>query len=157
MRSPAREPMPGFMVECAAMKNPRLFSIPLLAAALLLLAGCDENTELMKSVMHDRIAEVRGALDAGAEVNERNNYGWTALMHAARLGNDEIVALLVDKGADINAADNDGWTALMRASHRGHTETVKLLLLHRTALGRAARPSGHRARAACRRRRPWFA
>ena len=46
-------------------------------------------------------AQVREALDAGADVNARDEFGATALMHAA--GNNEgpeVVAVLLNAGAD---------------------------------------------------------
>ena len=41
-------------------------------------------------------------LDRGADMNIKNNDGYTALMSAASKNNESIVTLLVDRGADIN-------------------------------------------------------
>ena len=48
----------------------------------------------------DGINAVREALDAGGDVNERDNSGWTPLMHAALECRAQIVKLLLDRGAD---------------------------------------------------------
>ena len=62
---------------------------------------------------------VRGALEAGADVNACGLHGITngvnALMLAARGGHGEVVEFLAAAGADIHAADSAGETALLRA------------------------------------------
>ena len=98
--------------------------VPVLLCVISLLSGCDNNTELMKSVLDDDKEQVSALLASGAPVDAKNNYGWTALIHAARKGNADIVKLLLEKGADVNAQDDRGWTALMRASSKGHLDTV---------------------------------
>ena len=98
--------------------------------AVLLLTGCDGNTPLMKKVLHEDVEGTKTVLAQGVDINARNNYGWTALMHAARLGNSELTRILLEHGADINAQNEDGWTALMRAALKGDVATVKVLLDH---------------------------
>ena len=49
----------------------------------------------------DGIDAVRSQLAAGASVNERDENGWTPLMHAALECRAEIVAFLLDHGANI--------------------------------------------------------
>ena len=55
----------------------------------------------------------RVLIDAGADVNAKEEDGWTALMWASRYGRTETVNLLIDAGADINIKNELGWTALM--------------------------------------------
>jgi ankyrin repeat protein len=45
---------------------------------------------------------VKLLLDHGADVDLRNNDGWTALMNACGRGYNDIVKLLLAKGADPN-------------------------------------------------------
>ena len=106
-------------------KRTRIFC---LALAALLLVACDNNTPLMKDVLDENADKVSQTLGQAVDVNATNRYGWTALMHAARLGNTTIMTLLLDHGADINMRDKSGWTALMRAAVKGHQDAVKLLL-----------------------------
>jgi len=95
------------------------------------LAGCDNNTPLMKSVLDDDVESVRKILDGGqVDVDKRNRYGWTALMHAARVNNATLVELLLQHGANVDARDDDGWTPLIRAAMKGSTAVIKVLLAH---------------------------
>ena len=85
--------------------------------------------QLMSAAQYGGNAEtVKLLLERGADVNAKDNDGWTPLQHAAKRGNVEIIKLLLEKGADVNAKSNDGVTALMSAAKRGYMEIIKLLL-----------------------------
>ena len=81
---------------------------------------------------------VKLLLEHGADINIKENYGWTALHMACRYCNEdssiECVKLLLEHGADVNAKENDGWTALHLAcrycNEDSSIECVKLLLEH---------------------------
>lgn len=68
--------------------------------------------------------------DEGEESDEEElDYGGTALQLAARLGNIEIVQMLLESGANVDAPPQRyGGTALQYAASRGDTEIVQLLL-----------------------------
>ena len=68
------------------------------------------------------------ALAAGADVNARDEEGWTALMYVTDQGSMLLVELMLAAGADPNIRLADGATALFIAVVRGHTEIVTLLL-----------------------------
>jgi outer membrane protein assembly factor BamB len=72
---------------------------------------------------------IKKAIDDGADVNARNEYGVTALWIASGKKKFEVVKLLVDKGADVNARD-DIWyqTPLSSAIGAGDMKTVELLI-----------------------------
>src|SRR3569623_3397329 len=105
-----------------------------LAALCVLLAACDKNTPLMDKVLDGDKAAVDRMLAVGTPVDARNGYGWTALSHAARLGNTELVVLLLDHGADITARDQDGWPPLLRAAMKDHAATVRKMLSRGTTV-----------------------
>lgn len=92
-------------------------------------------------------------LDAGANLNARDDEGRTALMHASGFGYAEAVRLLIEHGANLNLKDNNGRTALMHAAAGLYIDAIPELLrngadLHardldgKTALD-IARTAGH--------------
>lgn len=70
----------------------------------------------------------KALIDAGADVNAKDDNGRTALMRAALLGQDRCVDLLLDAGADINAQDEVGRSALMEACIAFKRDTINKLL-----------------------------
>ncbi len=70
--------------------------------------------------------EIEAAIKAGANVNAKNEQGWTALMSAA-MNSEQAVSLLLDAGADVNAKDDSGNTPLIMAARRS-AEAIPLLL-----------------------------
>ena len=92
-------------------------------AEILLAAGAEINprgTFLMSPLMHavEDLEMVKLLIAHGADVNQKNFRGATALMGAAAAGPASVVKYLIEKGADVNARDKDGATALMTAEHR---------------------------------------
>ena len=73
---------------------------------------------------------VRAALDAGADLEARDEYGWTPLLLAARFNeNPEMVQALLDAGADLEARNEYGWTPLMYAAeYNSNPEVLQVLL-----------------------------
>lgn len=88
----------------------------------------DINDDLIKAAEDADIEKVKQLIEQGADVDAKNEYGWTALMAAAWWGNTEIVKLLIQAGADVNAENIDGGTALIRAAGRGYTDVAELLI-----------------------------
>jgi len=99
------------------------------AAAELIGAGADLNSvaenpmriQPLHAAAAGRHGDVAGLLiDAGAEVNAKQNHGWTPLHSAAANGDGELVDRLVAAGADPAATNDDGKTAAEIATDRGH-------------------------------------
>jgi len=110
------------------------YIVLVLALGAVFLAACDQNTPLMQEILNDDQRRAQELVAQGDDLNAVNHYGWTALMHAARLGDADIVSLLLEHGAKIDVQDKDGWTALMRAAAKGHDSVVKILLNHHAAM-----------------------
>ena len=72
------------------------------------------------------IEQVRLLLCRGADVNVRDENGWTPL-HCAVYWNLEYVELLLQSGADFTMKANNGKTAKDLAEEEGHSDIVELL------------------------------
>ena len=84
-------------------------------------------TLLMHAAAFGNVETLKLLLDAGADVNARNDFDATALLWGAR--DPEKSRLLIEHGANVNACSKQGRTPLMLASLRpGGSETVALLL-----------------------------
>ena len=66
-------------------------------------------------------------IDAGADIEAKNNFGRSALQCASVHGDLVIVKMLVKAGAGVCVRDNVGDTCLILAAYKGHTETVRYL------------------------------
>ena len=75
---------------------------------------------------HADVLEV--LIDAGADIETRDNHDRTPLLVASQCGNLRVVKMLVKAGADVCVTDNEGDTCLTLAAASGHTETVRTLL-----------------------------
>ena len=71
---------------------------------------------------------LQSALLAGAEVNTRDQRGWTPLMYAAYQGYSLLVPPLVEAEADPDIQAADGATALFMAVLQGHAEIARELV-----------------------------
>lgn len=88
---------------------------------------------LLDAVSAGDVDRVRKLLAAGANCDERNGDGATALMLAAHAGNLDLVKALIDAGADANATDARGWSPLMKAAYnadldRGFADVAQALI-----------------------------
>ena len=91
------------------------------------------HAQLVKSVKAGDVAEVGRLLQAGADVNARDEEGATLLMLAAYAGNLGLVEALIKAGADVNFQDERGWSAISRAVYNaeqkcGFANIVQVLI-----------------------------
>ena len=75
---------------------------------------------------HEDIAKL--LLKNGANINDKNDIGWTPLMAASQGGCFKMVKLLIKRNADINAIGYNGYTALWYALGSRHFKIAKLLI-----------------------------
>ena len=61
-------------------------------------------------------------LDAGANINQTTEYGWTPLLTATNNRHYRLGAFLISRGADANLANKGGWTPLYLATDNRNIE-----------------------------------
>ena len=69
-------------------------------------------------------------ISLGANINEKDKNGNTALHNVVAWNYDEMAEVLISHGANINEKDEDGETALHIAAKNYSKETVKFLISH---------------------------
>jgi uncharacterized protein len=79
-------------------------------------------TPLDFAVRQGSMETVKVLVDAGADVNERSEFGWTALLVATQNRDYKIGVYLLDHGADPNIANDGGWTPLYIATDNRNIE-----------------------------------
>ena len=88
----------------------------------------DLNISIHDAALNGQMSRLAEGLEAGIDVNSRDQEGRTALMYAAYNGHTQAIKILIEKGGLVNLADNYGRTALMMASSGPFPATVKMLL-----------------------------
>jgi ankyrin repeat protein len=85
---------------------------------------------LHSAVAARHFAIAQALLEHGAEVNAKQQEGFTPLHEAAQNGQLEMVQLLLQHGADVDAPKDDGQTALAIAEQHGRQDVADLLRQH---------------------------
>ena len=84
--------------------------------------GSGGLTALVFAAREGDIASATALLDAGADVNQVTEYGWSPLLTAVNNRNYTLAKLLVDRGANVNLANKGGWTPLYLATDNRNIE-----------------------------------
>lgn len=95
---------------------------------MLLIASYSFSQDLMKAVRDNDTIAMRIAIEKGADLNEKDDKGYTPLIIAVYNNQFEAANWLLQKGVQVDAADQSGNTALMGAAFKGMTPLVELLL-----------------------------
>lgn len=94
-----------------------------------LFVAADINEDLIEAAKNGETKIIESLLAQGAEVNAKNNLGWTPLMFATVNGYADSVRSLLQAGADLNVKDPlTGGTVLLLGVARGHSDVVRVLL-----------------------------
>ncbi len=70
--------------------------------AAVLVVGCGPSVDIWTAAEQGDIKAVKQHLDAGTDLNAKDEWGTTPLHYAAIEGHKEVVELLIVKGADVN-------------------------------------------------------
>ncbi len=79
-------------------------------------------TALVFAARQGDLESVQVLLDAGADVNQTTEYGWTPLLAAVHNRYYRLAMLLLERGADPNVANRGGWTPLYLAADNRNIE-----------------------------------
>uniref|UniRef100_A0A6Q2ZLN3 Euchromatic histone-lysine N-methyltransferase 2 n=1 Tax=Esox lucius TaxID=8010 RepID=A0A6Q2ZLN3_ESOLU len=83
------------------------------------------RTPLLEAIVNNHVDVTKYLVQSGACEED----GYTGLHHASKLGNLEIVTLLLETGqVDINAQDSGGWTPIIWAAEHKHIQVIRALL-----------------------------
>src|SRR5829696_517158 len=85
------------------------------------------DLQLIEAVKTGQFSRVEEALNAGADIHQQDEQGWTPLNWAAGRGDVEIVSLLLDRGADVFRTGRDQRTPYKIALAAKHTDVARLL------------------------------
>ena len=102
------------------------------ATSLMVAAGMGRNNDYSPEEEEKALSVVKRLLEFGANVNETNEVGWTALHAAAFLGADKIVKHLVENGAAIDIQNGCGLTPLSLAVGRNQKGLIRRTVPHMT-------------------------
>jgi len=68
-------------------------------------------------------------LDQGEDIEKADEKGRTALYHAVKRGEEEVLRLLIRKGSDLDTkTSTSGWTALQKAIAIRQVKCAKILI-----------------------------
>jgi len=106
-------------------------SISILLMALTLSACGVSEKGLISAAYNGDTDTVTKALDAGMDVNTRDQKGRIPLLsYAAGGGHANVAEMLLQRGADINGVDAQGWTALHHTVANGAVDVIDVLAKH---------------------------
>ncbi|MFP3024501.1 MAG: ankyrin repeat domain-containing protein, partial [Wolbachia sp.] len=86
------------------------------------------SLSLHSAARENKVIEAEDLLKKGADINAKDDKGWTPLHEAASKGSLELARLFVKERADVNAKNNKGWTPLHEAVQSGHSNIVEFLI-----------------------------
>ncbi len=106
------------------------FTLLFLLFFVITFAACSKKADkkLLDFAKLSDIAGVVSSINSGANVNARDDFGWTPVMVAAENGSETILRILLKNGGNVNVRNKYDWTPLMYAARNNHYSIVKLLL-----------------------------
>jgi ankyrin repeat protein len=117
-----------------ALRAPQTHKAPDLAANQ---AYANRIKQLLEAVDKGRLSLVIELLKKGADVNDKDDDGQTALHRAVAKGHKSLTVALIALGADLGEKDAKGRTPMMLAAEAGNADVLGLLLAPDAASGMA--------------------
>ena len=75
----------------------------------------DHDTPIHHAAGKGHTEIVEELLASGANVNDKNIYGFSAIIYAAENGNMDIITKLLQNGANLNDSNKNGFTPIILA------------------------------------------
>lgn len=128
------------LIAATKNRNPEIFQVLMLnsgaysnkeiAKKYLNSADIYGNTLLMHAIKNNNVEIIKYLIDKGADVNEKDRYNKTVLIHAVSNITDlNIIELLINAGANVNAEDICGFDVINYAAMKNtNPEIIKLLM-----------------------------
>lgn len=88
----------------------------------------DVDRQLILAAKANDPTRVRQLIDAGGNVNAKDDLQDSAFLYAGAEGFNEVLQLTLAAGADVRSTNRYGGTALIPASEHGYVETVSILI-----------------------------
>lgn len=98
------------------------------------------DAQIIEAVKAGDVAELKRLAEAGVDINQQDEQGWTPLIWAAGKGNLPAVELLVEKGADVAKVGRDQRTPYLVALAAGHQGVARFLRDAEEGAGVGSRP-----------------
>jgi ankyrin repeat protein len=99
------------------------------ALKFLITAGADRTklawTELIEAIVLGSVADVKAAIDLGADLHVRDSIGRTPLLFSLHVGELDKAKLLLSSGANLQDVGESGKTPLMLAIESGNPDLLK--------------------------------
>ena len=109
--------------------------LTLFALIITFLLPCSNNAmdfgyDLINACKSGSIELINQLIENGADVNTKDDNGWTPLHWAAFRGHEGVVKLLINNKASVDIKNNHAETPLHYAAYNGHEGVAELLLKH---------------------------
>jgi len=139
---------PKILIKRMEEKTMKTLMTAILAVSLLTIAGCGKQEDptphvsLQIAALQGNIDAIHQHINAGSDLDVKDEYGSTPLIIATTFGKTEVARALIEAGADMKITNNEGATPLHIAAFFCRTEIVQALLdngADKNALNKARR------------------
>ena len=90
--------------------------------------GYDNKTALHIAAKKNLLEAAKWLINEGADLEAKDNTGWTPLHLAAVFDSVDVARLLISRGAKVNAKSGRGWTPLHQAAFFNKLKVAQLLI-----------------------------